>query len=904
MPNAARGRIIPLMARQSLYLIDGNAQIYRAFFAVRGFTTSKGLPSNAIYGFTTILNKLINDKRPDAMIVCLDAKGPTFRHARYPEYKSTRQKMPDDLVVQLPYIRRLIEAMNLPAIEAEGYEADDVIGTLAKQAEKAGYDVTIVSGDKDMMQLVTDHVRLFDAMKDRFIRAEQVIEKFSVEPARVIEIMGLMGDSSDNIPGIPGIGEVTAKKLIAQFHDIDGVLAGVDQIKAKGVREKVKTHGELALLSRELVTIDTDSPVQFDPATAVMQPVNTDALTELYRELEFNSLLSQLESPSSSAGTADKHYYTITDQRKLAHLLARIATRGEVSIDLETTSLDPLRAQVVGISLALVPDQAYYVPVAHTGEGADSQLPWDTVREMIRPMLEDDAITKVGQNLKYDLQVLKSAGVALNGVRFDTMIADYLVNPNRRSHKLDTLALEYLNHRMIAYQDVAGKGAKQIPFAQVPVATATTYAAEDADIALALKTELAPLLAEAEQEAVFNGLEMPLMPVLARMERNGFLLDVPYLKTMSTEMAKRIDTLEQEIYALAGETFNTASPKQLQVILFEKLGLKPVKKTKTGFSTDEEVLSKLANDHPLPARILELRQFAKLKSTYVDALPEMLNPDTGRVHTSLNQTVAATGRLSSSDPNLQNIPIRTEAGRKIRSAFIAPPGTVLVSADYSQIELRILAHVADDQALIQAFAEGEDIHRRTAADVFGIHEGLVSDGMRRAAKAINFGIIYGMGAYSLAQDLGVSQKEAKETIERYFATYAQVRGWIERTIATATETGYVETIFGRRRAIPELQMRGAQQRAAGERTATNSVIQGTAADIIKRAMIAIDARLTAEHHPARMLLQVHDELIFEVPEAEADGLTELVRAEMEGAAQLKVALTVDVGRGLNWEEAH
>ncbi len=892
------------MARPSFYLIDGNAQIYRAFFAVRGFTTSKGLPSNAIYGFTTIINKLIGEKKPDSMVICLDAKGPTFRHERYSEYKSTRQKMPEDLVVQLPYIRRLIKAMNLPAVEAPGFEADDVIGTLAKRGEQAGYDVTIVSGDKDMMQLVTDRVRLFDPMKNSFIRATEVAEKFSVEPGRVIEIMGLMGDSSDNVPGIPGVGAVTAKKLIAQFHDIDGVLAGVDQIKAKGVREKVTAHGDLARLSRELVTIRTDVPIDLDPDSARMRPVDAEALTELYRELEFNSLLASVETPSSDAATADKRYRTITDPRELAHLLARITTKGEVSVDLETTSLNPLRATVVGVSLALTPDQGYYVPVAHTGEGADSQLPWDTVREMLRPMLESAHIAKVGQNLKYDLQVLKGAGVTLSGVTFDTLIADYLVNPNRRSRKLDILSLEYLNHRTITYEEVAGKGVKQIPFAEVPVAQATPYAAEDADIALALKGELAPLLEKARLEPLFHTLEMPLMPVLARMERNGFLIDVPYLQAMSQEMATRIDTLETDIHTLAGERFNTASPKQLQVILFEKLGLKPIKKTKTGFSTDEEVLSKLAGAHPLPAKILELRQFAKLKSTYVDALPELVNPDTGRVHTSLNQTVAATGRLSSSEPNLQNIPIRTEEGRRIRRAFICPQGKVLVSADYSQIELRILAHMAEDEALISAFESGEDIHRRTASDVFGIHEGLVTDPMRRAAKAINFGIIYGMGAYSLAQDLGVSQREAKDTIERYFATYAQVRGWIEETIARATEQGYVETLYGRRRAIPELQMKGAQQRAAGERTASNSVIQGTAADIIKRAMLAIDQRLIRAKHPAQMLLQVHDELIFEVPESQADDLVSLIREEMEGAADLRVDLTVDVGQGMNWEEAH
>jgi DNA polymerase-1 len=888
--------------RPSLYLIDANAQIYRAFFAVRGFTTSKGLPSNAIYGFATIINKLIGEKKPDAMVVCMDAKGPTFRHVAYAEYKSTRQKMPEDLVVQFPYIRRLITAMNLPMVEAPGFEADDVIGTLAKEGEQKGYDVTIVSGDKDMMQLVTDHVRMYDPMKNRFIRTPEVIEKFSVEPTRVIEIMGLMGDSSDNIPGIPGVGEVTAKKLIAQFHDIESVLAGVDEIKAKGVREKVGTHSQLARLSRELVTIDTQVPIDLDLTTTHIRPVDTIALTELYRELEFTSLLASVEVPTSSA--ADKDYRTITDIRELAHLVARATTKGEVSIDLETTGLNPLTAQVVGVCLSLVPEQGYYVPVAHTGEGAENQIPWATARDILRPMLESDRVAKVGQNLKYDLQVLESDGITLMGIAFDTMLADYLLFPNRRSHGLDALALEHLNHRMIPYQEVAGKGVKQIPFAEVPVDQAAPYGAEDAEITLALKTLLKPMLEEAGLDDLYQNMEMPLMPVLARMERHGFLLDLAHLNAMSTEMAGRIATLETDIYALAGEEFNTASPKQLQVILFEKLGLKPLKKTKTGFSTDEEVLVRLAQEHELPAKILELRQFTKLKSTYVDALPSLADPNTGRIHTSLNQAVAATGRLSSSDPNLQNIPIRTEEGRRIRQAFICPPDSYLMSADYSQIELRILAHVSGDAALIEAFESGEDIHRRTASGVFGIHEGLVTDAMRRAAKAVNFGIIYGMGAYSLAIDLGVSQREAKDTIDRYFDTYSGVRDWIEATQEKATEQGYVETIYGRRRDIPELQMKGAQQRAAGQRTATNSVIQGTAADIIKRAMIDIDHRLTETGSPAKMLLQVHDELIFEVPKGQLTPLSDMVREAMEGAADLQVPLIVDMGHGINWEAAH
>jgi DNA polymerase-1 len=892
------------VARPTLYLIDGNAQIYRAFFAVRGFTNSKGMPTNAVYGFATIMNKLVGEKRPDALVVCFDGPGPTFRHARYPEYKSTRQKMPEELVVQLPYIRRLVKAMNLAQVEQEGYEADDLIGALANKGVAAGYDVVIVSGDKDMMQLVNDHVRIYDAAKDKLLGEADVVERFGVEPARVTEVMGLMGDTSDHVPGIPGVGEVTAKKLIAQFHDLEAVLAGAEHISAKGVRQKVLEHGDLARLSKELVTIhsDLDPPVSLDDA--VMGPPDAEALTALYRELEFTSLLGTVAAPSGSARTAGKAYRAVCDARALAHLIARVRTRGEVSVDLETTSLDPFRADIVGIALSLVPDEGYYVPVAHTGEGHEEQLPREKVLALLKPVLESDSIAKVGQNLKYDLQVLHRAGIRLEGVRFDTMIAAYLVNPNRRSHGLDPLALEYLNHRTITYEEVAGKGARQIPFAQVPVATAAEYAAEDAEIALSLKEKLLPLLKEADLVPLFEELEMPLLPVLARMERNGFLLDVPHLEALSREMERHIDALVAEIHALAGEEFNVASPKQLQVILFDKLGLKPTKRTKTGFSTDEDVLEKLAHQHPLPEKILALRQYLKLKGTYVDALPALVDPETGRVHTSLNQTVAATGRLSSTDPNLQNIPIRTEEGRRIRRAFICPEGTRLVAADYSQIELRILAHLAQDPALIAAFEEGDDIHRRTAAHVFGLAEDLVTPDMRRAAKAINFGIIYGMGAYSLAQDLGVSQKDAKDVIDRYFATYAGVRAWIDGIQAEAVKMGYVTTLFGRRRAVPEIQSENAQTRAAGERLATNSVIQGTAADIIKRAMIRIDRRLTDEARPARMLLQVHDELIFEVDAGAVGPVSEMVRQEMEGAADLRVPLTVDLGVGANWDEAH
>jgi DNA polymerase-1 len=893
------------MARPTLYLVDAMAQIYRAFFAVRGFSTSKGLPTNATYGFATIMGKLLKEKAPDALVVCFDGPGPTFRHERYDAYKSTRQKMPDELVVQLPYIRKLVAAMNLAEAEQEGLEADDLIGTLARQGVKAGYDVVIVSGDKDMMQLVNDHVRLYDTGKDRVLGEEAVLEKFGVEPARVTDVMGLMGDTSDNVPGIPGVGEVTAKKLIAQFHDMESVLTRADEISAKGVREKVKANAGLARLSKELVTIHTDARLPIALKDAKVGPPDAEALTALYRELEFSSLLSAVETEAPGEAAAGKSYRCVTDRRELMHLIARIRSRGEVSVDLETTDLDPLKADIVGVALSIVPDEGYYVPVAHTGEGHEAQMDRNLVLASLRPVLENPRIAKVGQNLKYDLQVLHRAGIILENVAFDTMIAAYLVSPNRRGHGMDALALEYLNHRTITYEEVAGKGAKQVPFAEVPVEKAATYSAEDAEITLCLKEALAPELKEAALEGVFLDIEMPLLPVLARMERHGFLLDIPYLKKLSGEMDGHIEALVAEIHALAGEAFNVASPKQLQVILFEKLGLKPIKKTKTGFSTDEDVLVQLAKEHPLPDKVLALRQYLKLKGTYVDALPVLADAE-GRVHTSLNQTVAATGRLSSTEPNLQNIPVRTEDGRRIRRAFICPKGTRLVSADYNQIELRILAHLADDAALKAAFTEGDDIHRRTAAHVFGIAEDLVTPDMRRAAKAINFGIIYGMGAYSLAQDLGVSQREAKETIDRYFATYGKVKAWIEGIQAEATEKGEVRTMYGRRRQIPELASDNAVTRAAGERLATNSVIQGTAADVIKRAMIHIDARLEkdAKRLPAKMLLQVHDELIFEVPEGSVDAVSEMVREEMEGAADVSVPMTVDVGTGKNWDEAH
>ncbi len=886
--------------RETLYLIDGSSYIYRAFYAIRNLSNSQGLPTNAVFGFTRMLMKVIEEKKPDYVAVAFDAKGPSFRHKLYPDYKANRPEMPDDLQPQIPYIKMMVDGFGIPAIERAGFEADDIIGTLARQGEAMGLDVVLVTGDKDFLQLVRPHVQVYDTMKDELYGEPEVRERFGVEPGRVIEVMALMGDSSDNVPGVPGVGSKTAVKLIQQYHDVEGTLAQAEKIKGKAGKA-LQEYSEQARLSRQLVTIDTDLDIKLDPDAYRYTEPKLENLMALLRELEFTSLLKEF---AGEAERPQKDYRTVLALKELNSFLSRVLTRETVSIDLETTALDPMRAQIVGISLSLQEDEGIYVPVGHRGPDAPKQLPLDDLLQALKPVLTDEKIRKIGQNIKYDMIVLANAGIELAGVYFDTMVASYLINPSRTTHNLNDLALTYLHHKMITYQEVTGTGKKAIGFEEVPVERATVYSAEDAEITYTLYRKLEPLLAEQNLTKLFHEIEMPLVRVLVDMERTGVRLDAKLLARMSREMGGDLDALRQKIVTLAGEEFNINSTQQLSRILFDKLKIKPIKKTKTGYSTDVEVMQKLAEEHALPREILEYRSLSKLKSTYVDALPKLIHPETGRVHTSFNQTVTATGRLSSSEPNLQNIPIRTPLGRQIREAFVAAPAHLLISADYSQVELRILAHLSEDATLIEAFQNHEDIHTRTAVEIFDLPPGKVTPEMRRDAKAVNFGIIYGMGPYGLSRQLGLPVSEAERYIENYFERYPGVRTYQEELLAEARKNGYVSTLMNRRRPIPELASRNRNLAALGERTAINTPIQGTAADIIKVAMIRIHETFRRKKMRTRMILQIHDELVFEVPDSELEATRKIIRQGMEGVVQLKVPLLVDLGTGKNWCEAH
>ncbi len=885
---------------ETLYLIDGSSYIYRAFYAIRNLSNSKGMPTNAVYGFTRMLMKVIAEKKPDYVAVAFDSRGPTFRHDIYPEYKANRPSMPEDLQPQIPYIKRVVEGFSIPMIERQGVEADDILGTLARRGEEIGLSVVLVTGDKDFLQLVTSKVCVYDTMKDKIFGEAEVKEKFGVEPARVIEVMALMGDTSDNIPGLPGVGPKTAIKLIREYHDVEGVLAHAGGIKGK-MGEKIRANAELARISRRLVTIDTDLPLQLDLEAFRYAEPQLEGLMDLLRELEFTSLLQEF---SGGEKKEEKEYRTILDKTELDRFLDRVRKAGEVAIDLETTSLDPMRAKIVGISLSVQEDEGVYIPVAHTGDDVPEQLSLKEVLKSLSPILRDPSVRKIGQNIKYDLLVLTNAGVELSGLYFDTMVASYLINPSRTTHNLNDLALTYLNHKMITYQEVTGKGKKAIGFAEVPVDQATAYAAEDAEITYSLYQRLAPKLRENNLETLFHEIEIPLIPVLAGMERTGVKIDGDFLASMSDEIGEQLDRLRSRIYDLAGEEFNVNSTQQLARILFEKLAIKPVRKTKTGYSTNFEVLQKLSLEHELPREILEYRSLSKLKSTYIDSLPKLIHPETGRVHTSFNQTATATGRLSSSDPNLQNIPIRTPLGKKIREAFVAEPGHLLISADYSQVELRILAHLSGDPTLISAFERNEDIHTRTAAEIFGLPLEKITPEMRRDAKVVNFGIIYGMGAYGLARQLQIPVPAAERYIRSYFDRYPGVRRYQEQLLDDARKNGFVTTIMNRKRPIPELSSSNRNQAAQGERTAINTPIQGSAADIIKVAMIRIHEFLRGNRMASRLILQIHDELVLEAPESEVEEARRILREGMEKVVSLKVPLVVDVGIAKNWCDAH
>ncbi|MDX1762903.1 MAG: DNA polymerase I [bacterium] len=889
-----------MTANRTLYLIDGSSYIYRAFYAIRNLSNSKGLPTNAVYGFTRMLMKVINEKEPDYVAVAFDAKGPSFRHEIYKAYKANRPAMPDDLQPQIPYIKRMVEGFQIPSIEQPGVEADDILGTLAHLGAAKGLEVVLVTGDKDFFQLVGPRVTVYDTMKEVVYGEKEVTDRVGVEPGRVVDLMALTGDASDNVPGVPGVGPKSALKLLETYHDLEGVLANASKIKGK-MGERIAENSEKARMSKRLVIIDTALDIGLDLDTFLYTKPKLEDLMALLRELEFTSLLQEFASDNK---TESKDYRTILTAKALQTFLGRIKKQKDVSIDLETTALDPMRAAIVGISLSVQRGEGVYIPVAHRGADAPEQLPLREVLDALGPLLIDPKIKKIGQNIKYDMLVLANAGVKVEGVYFDTMVASYLINPSRTTHNLNDLALTYLNHKTITYQEVTGTGRKAIGFDQVPVDQATAYAAEDAEITYALYELLAPRLEEQNLDGLFHEIEVPLISVLARMEQTGVRIDTDFLGVMSREIGDDLDRLKKKIYGLAGEEFNINSTQQLARILFTKLKIKPVKKTKTGFSTNVEVLQKLAEEHELPREILEYRSLNKLKSTYVDALPKLVHPETGRVHTSFNQTVTATGRLSSSDPNLQNIPIRTPLGKKIRQAFVAEPGHLLLSADYSQVELRILAHLSEDENLISAFFNNEDIHTRTAAEIFDLPADRVTPEMRRDAKVVNFGIIYGMGRYGLVRQLGIPISEAERYIEQYFARYPGVRLYQEKLLADAREQGFVTTIMNRRRLIPELSQSNKAIVAAGERTAINTPIQGSSADIIKVAMLRISKALEKKKKKTSMILQIHDELVFEVPEEELEAVRGIVKQGMEEVVQLKVPLVVEMGVGRNWSEAH
>ncbi|WP_298721495.1 DNA polymerase I [uncultured Oceanisphaera sp.] len=903
-----------------LILVDGSSYLYRAYFASQqaDLRTSDGRPSGAIRVVTNMLRSL-HKQFPDSRVtVVFDAKGKTFRDEIYPEYKAQRPSMPDDLRSQVQPIHDIIRAMGLPLLIEDGVEADDVIGTLARQATEQQLDVVISTGDKDMAQLVSDHVLLMDTMKNSFMDRDGVVEKFGVPPELIIDLLALVGDKVDNIPGMPGVGEKTALALLQGLGSIDEIAANTDKVAALGFRgsktfaAKFVEHQEMVRLSRELATIKTDVALEWGPADLQQSEPDTEALRALYQEYEFRNLLKELdpeaeEEEQQAAPAMATDYQTLLTEAELNDWVERLAQAPYFAFDTETTSLNYRDARVVGVSFAVEPGQAAYVPFGHDYLDAPEQLSEATVLGALKPLLEDEQVVKLGQNLKYDANVLKNHGIELKGIGLDTMLESYVLNSVQTRHDMDSMAAFYLNHNTMSFESIAGKGAKQLTFNQIPLEQAGPYAAEDADVTLRLHHHLAPKLAvEPELQQVFSDIEMPLVPILARMEYTGVRIDSGLLAIQSEEIAKRLKELELEAFELAGEPFNLGSPKQLGEILFTRLELPVLKKTPKGApSTAEEVLQELALDYPLPKLLMEYRGLSKLKSTYTDKLPQMVNEHSGRIHTSYHQANTATGRLSSSDPNLQNIPIRTAEGRRIRQAFVAAPGYRVVAADYSQIELRIMAHLSRDKGLLDAFAQGLDIHKATAAEVFGVALDQVTTEQRRRAKAINFGLIYGMSAFGLSRQLGIGRNEAQQYMDIYFERYPGVLRYMEDTRALAADKGYVSTLFGRRLYLPEINAKNGARRKGAERAAINAPMQGTAADIIKKAMIQVSGWLEQQQiDEVQMLMQVHDELVFEIRADKVAGFKEQIRELMEQAASLDVPLLVEVGEGDNWDEAH
>lgn len=952
---------------KTLHIVDGSAYIYRAFYAIRRLTNSKGMATNALYGFVQMLKKLIEDEDPQYLAITFDRydeeeQGLSFRHALYAEYKANRDEMPEDLRTQVPFFEQIVNAMNIPVLIQTGVEADDVIATTTRLAREAGLEVCIVSADKDLMQLISPHVRMIDTMRGKTFTNAEVEARFSVGPEKVKYVMALAGDTSDNVPGVPGIGEKTGGQLIAEFGDLETLLANIDKVSGTKRKENLRQYADQARMSLELVTLRDDCDVPFDLDALKLSPPNFQALAKVLGDLEFHGMYRSLVSwyqsrglvhsqestanppspaqeaakvegahgqqllfgiaPASTGGAisavevakaaikADEHkitknYRTILTEADLDDAIAAIEAADLFAFDLETTDIDAMRAQIVGVALSWGPDAGVYIPVGHTYEGAPAQLALTLVLEKLKPLLTSGKPKLVGQHTKYEWLVLKRYGIDLTAIAYDTLLMGYLLDPSRTSQSLDVLALHYLGYKTITFEEIAGKGKKQQTFDQIELETATRYAAEDADVTLKLCRHMLPLLEREEMLQLHDTLELPLSRVLAKMEHVGVCIDTQILGELSQEFDAELNKLQAAIDVYAptpGESINPNSPKQLREVLFDHLELPIKKQTKSGASTDQSVLEQLAPLHALPELILEYRQYAKLKGTYVDALPALLHPETNRIHTSFNQAIAATGRLSSSNPNLQNIPVRTDNGRQIRKAFVPKAGASLLVADYSQIELRIMAHIADDPVMISAYQNGEDIHARTAANIFNVALEEVTSDQRRAGKTINFGVLYGMGSQRLANALKISTTQAKTYIDNYFERYAAVQAFFDKTVEHARSTGEVFTLFGRKRPIPEINASGGQ-RAFAERVAMNSPIQGTAADIIKMAMIAIDQAIEERELPMTMLLQVHDELVFEV---EPDALEEckaLVIELMEGVCELKAPLKVEAGVGSNWLDA-
>ncbi|WP_018142331.1 DNA polymerase I [Thioalkalivibrio sp. ALJ7] len=900
------------MSQAPLVLVDGSSYLFRAFHALPPLTAPDGAPTGAMIGVANMLRKLRADYGPENMAVVFDAKGKTFRDDLYPEYKATRPPMPEELAAQIEPLHELVRAMGLPLLSVEGVEADDVIATLADQAAKAGHDVVISTGDKDLAQLVDDRITLVNTMSGVTLDPDGVQEKFGVAPEQIVDYLSLMGDTVDNIPGVEKVGPKTAAKWIAQYGDLDTILDQADRFGGK-IGENLRAAAERLPTSRELITVKRDVELDVGPDDLTIQEPDHDRLLEMVRRYGFTRWRAELEGGDAAAAgdnpgpsQTQGDYQTVREEPDFAQLLERLEKADRVAFDTETTSLDAMRARLVGMSFAFEPGTAYYLPLAHTGPDADPQLPLEATLERLTPWLESAEHGKLGHHLKYDRNVLGNHGITLRGIVDDTLLESFCLDAGANRHDLDSLAERHLDYKTTHYEDVAGKGAKQIPFAEVDIGIATDYAGEDADICLQLDAVFQPRLKEAEGPAsVYREIEMPLVPVLADIERVGVKVDPDLLGQQSQELLTEMERLEREAFEEAGTEFNLGSPKQIQEILFERLGLPVLRRTPKGQpSTAEDVLEQMADDYALPRLILEHRGLSKLRSTYTETLPRRIHPETGRVHTSYHQSGAATGRLSSSEPNLQNIPVRTEAGRRIRRAFIAEAGHQLLAADYSQIELRIMAHLSQDKGLLKAFAEGQDIHRATAAEVFGYEPDAVTSDQRRAAKAINFGLIYGMSAWGLARNLGIEQGEAREYIDRYFNRYPGVHDYMEQARASGRENGYVETLFGRRLYLPEINSRNGARRQQSERVAINAPMQGTAADIIKRAMVRMANALIETGIDARMIMQVHDELVFEVADDAIEALTGLAREAMGGAAELDVELVVDVGAGPNWDDAH